>query len=894
MSFGGIVDSSPRVDTVFAERRPTSEADENLGQHATNRPRLRILPRQGLPRSFGVDRKLENLFLSVKKNEDNGQNSRYSGSPVSAENAFDVLNEILNEGKDTPETLWAQFEEVVRTSAWKTSLLQSADIKAAKMIFQELLLQICTVRSREPFRQSLPAPAKIIRIYLKHGLMEYWWDKVFWMQLGVLVNWSRDRLHNSPTGEVPAHENTNRLVGDILEVWEVFMEVHGNETNSQKFGDDPPELINCDTAVPASMTTAQRVSTGWRGLPMSADIKFRSIQAPTASVHRFLHFLPNHINDRRTIRVAGAAELTRDCIQFFAKKHLITESVSEFAQPFLDLMEHVFQGKKLYSPTAIACLGEQGIPAKAANAVCSRWGFKPPGMETKDVPKEESSPPHNPRFAHMMSEWKIGKYEHISKRIGKAVEKSNPLLLSNLWQGCQSMLVPNQPEEPALEALYRHFIIASFSLRNPRLATEVWNFMTQSGHRPNLTHWNAMLAGCVKNEDLLSLQGVWSNLKAAGFEPDAYAWTTWIGGLIRCGQWQRGLQALEELGEIWKKPPSSDASAGSSDFTSPVPSHIPINAAISACLATGKPELVPHILQWAKLQDVSLNIRTFNIMLRNLVRRHDHAAIDALLISMHDHGCAPDIITVTIVLNGLLQSPNSTFLTLSPTAQHDGILNILRKLEKLGLPATVKTYCTLLDGLLRPNDANIFAAYAVLSHMTEQKLKPSSSIYTILATHYFSLQPPDIASVDALWQRIRSEGGLRDHYFFDRMIEGYARFGETEKMLAILRNALAEGKTPSWVALTAIVRALKQAREWRLLSDLVTDVLDEQKGILRLGERGQTGKDHFWVLVNQLVEDGYIQLPDSNKPQNDRRHKTTTTEEQLTEDESNISTTNTA
>lgn len=865
VSFGRLVDSSLRGETDLIERRPTSEAKDDRGYNAPNGPPLRIPWRHKLPRSYGVDRKLENLFLSTQRQGDKGQSLRYSGGPVSTDNAFEVLSDMLNEGKATPEDLWVKFEEVVRTNAWKTSLYEQ-DVKLMDVIFREFLLQVCKVRSQEPFRQSLPAPAKIIRIYVKHGLMKYWWEKIFWLQLGVLVNRGRDLLCGQRTGEVPAHENINRLAGDILEVWEVFMEEHGSRTSSQSFGHDPPNLINCDTSMPASMTIAQRVSTGWRGLPTSADIKFRSvIRAPTEKLHRFLHFLPNHPNVRETIRVAEAAVLTRDYIQFFAKNHLITKSTIEFAQPFLELMEHIFQGKKLHASLAVLCLGEQGIPARTASAVLHQWGFKPTVTELKDAPKEGLSSSRKPRFAHMELEWKQKRYSVLSKRVGRAVERSDPSTLSDLWHSFQSMPVLNELEEPACEAMYLQFLVAFFSLRQPDLATGVWNYMIKSGHRPNLKHWNAMLAGCVKTKDLLSLQGVWSNMKADGFEPDAYTWTTWIGGLIRCEKWQEGLQALDELGEIWKKPPSSDARPDSNDFFEPpVPSSFPVNAAISACLAIRKPELVPHILQWAKTQNVPLSTSTFNIMLRPLVRQGNHAAIDALLVSMQHHGCAPDIITVTINLNGLLNSPNSAFRTLSPTAQHDAIVTILRNMESLGLPATVQTYCTLLDGLLRPEKANIFAAHAVLSHMADQKLKPSSSIYTILATHYFGQSPPDLASVDALWQRMRSEGGIRDRYFFDRMIEGYARFGKVEKMLALLRDALAEGKTPSWIALTAIVEALKRAREWRLISDLVAGVLNEGKGILRHGEGEQSGKGHFWALVDQLVEEGYIQIPDPN------------------------------
>lgn len=929
VSFGELADSSLCDETTTNERRAIEGFHLDLEENARKRPPLSVPWRHKLPRPYGVDRKLENLFSATQQQRDKGQNLRYSGGPVSENTALESLSDMLNEGKATPEAMWAQFEEVIRTNAWKSTrlhIIDEVDLKLKKAIFRELLLQICEVRSREPFRQSIPSPATVIRIYVKHGLMEYWWEKILWLQLGAMIDLGRGTFYKIRTGDIPAHENINQSAASILEVWEVFMEVHGNRissSNSQILGHDPPNVSNCDTSMLATMSTSQRVSTGWRGLPTSADIKFRSVRAPKEKLHRFLHYLPNHPNVRETIRVAEAAVLTRDYIQFSARRHLISEAMVEFAQPFLELMEHIFEGQRLHTTLAILCLGEQGVTPGTARDVLRRWSLNPRVTELPDASnhnlsalrkelfasekassiseeassasekassaseknpsaseevstasenvstaseevssasKEASSALCKPRFAHVELKWKKKRYEVFSKKIGRALEKCDPSYLADLWHTFQSMPVLNEPEEPALEALYLHYIVAFFSLRQSDQATEVWNYMIKSGLSPNLKHWNAMLAGSATSKDILSLQGIWSNLKAAGFEPDAYAWTTWIHGLMRCGEWQQGLQALEELGEVWKKTTSSDAIPVANDFQPPVLSIIPINAAISGCYGLHKPELIPHILQWAESQNVPLETSTFNIMLKPLVYEDDHTATDALISSMQRHGCAPDIITVTVILNRLLHGPNSAFLKLSPTAQHDAILTILRKMEQQGLPATVKTYCTILDGLLRPGKANIFAAHAVLSHMANKNLKPSSSIYTILATHYFEMRPPDLAAVDTLWQRIRSDGGIRDHYFFDRMIEGYARFSRVEKMLAMLRDALTEGKTPSWLALTAIVNALKRAREWATLTDIVTDVLDEENGILRHGEVEPSGKGHFWAVVDQLVEDGYIQV----------------------------------
>lgn len=863
VSFDGLVSSHSREQATVKTSRTLDGIKQDLKSKFTNGVPLRVPWRHKFPRPYGIDRKLEKLFFAAQQQRNEGRNLRYSGNPESAKQSFEVLSDLLDGGKATPEDLWAQLEEVVRISGLETSSLQTTDEEDAKLkrtILRKLLLQICEVRSQEPFRQSVPSSANIIRIYVKNGFMEYWWEKIFWLQLGILVNWSQALLYKPKTGEVVAHENINRLVGDILEVWEVFMEVHGNRTDplhAQLFNHDLPNLSTCDSASSAGMSIAQRVSTGWRGLPTDADIKFRTMQAPTENVHRFLHFLPNHPNRRETIKIAEAAILTRDCVRFFAKEHLISEAVVMFAQPFLDLMEHVFQGKKLHVPVAIQCLGERAVSAGTAYVVFRHWSFKSSITGTSSTSRES---PQKSRFAHMELEWKQKRYAVISTRIGRAIEKSDPTALTEIWQSFQSMPVLNEPEEPALAVRYLQFLMAGFKLRQPEFATEVWNYMIKSGHQPTRRHWNAMLQGCSKIGDLLSLQGVWISFQSAGFEPDSYAWTTWISGLIRCGEWEQGLQALEKLGEIWKRNIPSEAKPAD-DFVPLAPSIVTINAVISACQHIRKPEMVQYILQWAESQNVPLETSTFNIMLQPLVLQTDHGEIESLLESMQQHGCAPDIITVSIVLKRLIRSPDSAFSTLSATAQHDAILTILRKMEEQGFPATSKTYSTILDGLLRPDNANIFAAHAVLSHMAAQNLKPSSTIYTILATHYFQQQPPDLAAVEALWKRMRSEGGIRDRYFFDRMIDGYARCDVIEKMFALLRDALAEGKTPSWIALTAMLHALHRAREWALAMELVADVLDEKTGVLRHGEFERTGKGHFWALVDSLVYDGFIRLP---------------------------------
>ena len=205
----------------------------------------------------------------------------------------------------------------------------------------------------------------------------------------------------------------------------------------------------------------------------------------------------------------------------------------------------------------------------------------------------------------------------------------------------------------------------------------------------------------------------------------------------------------------------------------------------------------------------------------------------------------------------MFRNPTAPFFDKSVADQQKAVADIFDEMSKAGINPTPHTYSTLLHSLLSTATPNLPAARAVLTRMAAEKIKTSSHIYTILITHYFEASPPDLQAIDATWKRMQMEGTRPDHVFFDRMIEGYARCNEMEKMLHFLRMMPKAGTIPGWLALVEALRLLKHREEYELCAELVNDINNE-KGLLRLGTRGWKGEEEFWALVSELRMAGLI------------------------------------
>lgn len=554
----------------------------------------------------------------------------------------------------------------------------------------------------------------------------------------------------------------------------------------------------------------------------------------------------------------AAAIMTRDILD--AEKIDCTPLLGEF-------LRTLRKGARLNIWTAEACLREAGSTSEIIDKALKRW--TPPKEETTQNPSRIRD-----RFGERRwnTPWDDLEYAQRIGDIDGALHRKDTEDLINIWENFQEYLKANQPIGPETkDMILARFLRNFWGLSRSDQAIKIWNYMISSGQMPSQIHWNAMLSGCVRAKDISSLQQIWANMSRLKQRPDINTWTTYIHGLIKLRKWQEGLAALETLGRTWKgtpakgRPSSRDIQHAPNSVT---PTIAPVHAALSALIDTHRFELTPIIIAWAKSQNLRLETYTFNILLKPLVYSGTPEEIQSHLQQMAVHECPPDVATFTIIINGLVSHKHSSFHNLSQEAQEKSILSILTDMEEKGVSPNAYSYSTLIDGLLGgkyetkrnadPNSYNIFAARTVLAHMQSRNLQPSTHIYTILMTHYFSCKPPDLAAIDSLWNSIEQSGQIKtlDPWFYDLLIEQYAEIDEIEKALQFLRIVPDQGKSPGWRALYGTLAALNRAQEWDLCRELMRDVEDTKEGLLRHGQGTFKMKPDFYALVDELRAKG--------------------------------------
>lgn len=770
------------------------------------------------------------------------------------EKQYLVLKRMLQKENPSLKDLWTQTKKVLKLKPAE-SLKHAPWAQKVPLLVQrtlaDILLLICRCRSLDLSSLKIPAAPEVIKLYLTHKVMLSNWDDILWIKIGALLEVVHQLPKDATAVEGFDPHDATRLLQEILDIWEIFMEEYGTTDHSVKTkppkSESPDQLENIGGSVP---TLSDRTRT-WRGLPNNLDTRLPSLSARSAIRQRFLKFLPKYPN-RPLNGIAEAALLTHDCIDILKTNSVISDSVIKSAQPFQTFVRNLnYKGYHLIG-LVIDMLKTKGLSPRIADLAVASWEAAP---KSKMVSVGRPTSVLNKKVFQQSTEWKMQQIRLISQDLARAVQRSDTGLASKLWQRFYDNSIHDGVMESSQDQILSQFITAFFSLRRPEQAVDVWNAMVRWNLTPKQKHWQAMIVGSTKAKDLTSVQQIWSNMKAAGFEPDTKSWTAWIHGLIKCGEWQIGLAALEELGRLWRRAPGEAKTNGTDQL---LPTIEPVNGAITALLATDKADLVPKVFRWAKSQNLTLNTSTFNIMLRPAIRKDRIDDVYHLLSEMQIHNCQPDIVTFTIILNGLLSNPTSSFHTQTPEAQQSTVLSLLSTLQNNGLTATAHTYSTVLDGLLSPQTLNLSAARAVLDHMACSNLKPSPHIYTILVSHYFDTSPPNLAAIDSLLHRIRQEKGVLDPVFYDRMIEGYARMGEVEKMLQFVRRAPKEGKSPSWMALLAVLKELVRQQEWVFVKEFVADVSDQEEGLLRHGEGSKVGRDWFWELVDDLRVGGVL------------------------------------
>ncbi|KAL9103869.1 MAG: hypothetical protein Q9163_001147, partial [Psora crenata] len=720
--------------------------------------------------------------------------SRYSRRPIEqaehleaklsniAEQLLDLQRQLDDESASLEE-IWHCCDKIIESPLWKENvrsrILQREDIFS---VFQTILREVTRRRSIEVNAMSL-SPVNILAAYRRNGAIKFWWHEVLWIQLGNVLRLRAERDLEGP-GDAQIIK-FGALLQDILQVWMMFMQVHHQprEVEQRTTWNDSANNVLHFPSSPLVTPEAPKKLEGWQALSYMAKDGEAQPALPQQLSLRFQYLLGNATRTRKMSNVAAAAILTLHYLKVFNTVDPSRGRLLAHAEPFMRFLDRVAENVHWDCPGFEFCLQNVAVPSKAIHAARGEWACSP-------VNAVKSSPSVRKLSGTSMEKtpsiWDGKNIERLLSDLNHIKDSSDAAEAAKLWRRTQPTLNSRGlKDEKVRSNIFARFLTTLFAVRQQDEAVDVWNHMVNTGHKPGLNHWNAMMHGCNSIKDISSLEGIWVRMRESKVQSDNELWTTYIHGVIKAGKWQQGLQLLEQLGREWKT-------------NTLVPSLGPIHGALSGLLQIDKRGMLPTIVAWARSQGLRPTVHTYNILLRPLARSGTPQEIQALLETMAKDDCQPDIFTYTMILNGLVHFEHSPFHTLSQKEQDESINTLLTEMQANNINPTPHTYTTILDGLLdsKYHEPNIPAARKVISRMHTAGIHPPPHIHVILLTYYFSLSPPDLHAIDSLLHTLLHNPSTApknlDHVFYDRLISNFANIGEPEKALTFLKRMVAE------------------------------------------------------------------------------------------------------
>lgn len=490
---------------------------------------------------------------------------------------------------------------------------------------------------------------------------------------------------------------------------------------------------------------------------------------------------------------------------------------------------------------------------------------------------QESDMLEDVEFRHPVEKKTKMNIQNMRSKLDKAVREQDGGKLDQLWavasqwriQASSDDAKNKKPSGGVLTPfLFNKFIFSYMALRHPNRAIEVWNTMLKNEIRPNSATWTAMLVGGRVSRDAKAFDQIWLQMQTRNVELTSEAWSVRITGLIESWRIDDGVRTLNEMGQVWiaaakakypkLKPEELLRLEESMVKGAAKPSIDTVNLTVVALIKRHKSEGVRPVLDWAARFGIAPTSFTYNILLRPLIRAGDTKGASRLIKEMGESGIAPDAGTfVTIIDETLRAEENYTI-----EEQKSTIDQIFNEMEAAGLEPSQGVYGHIIHGLIdnlnKTGSSDLTVVHAVIARMAKQGLHPGSVEYTDIASFLFRQSPPDIAAVDQLIARSRLNDKVLGHMFWDCILEGYARAGETPKAMQIykeIRSRRSEMTNTkfAWRAMSELVLALTRDGDWDVAREVVRQRRIDAGGIAVRGRMGGNIMEvEFWELMKEL------------------------------------------
>jgi hypothetical protein len=872
----------PSTRDPFSEPDHRAQHDDDFFVRSPEEQQLLEQIRQ--PRNRGRDRHLEDLFSASLSGSQRAEKPRISSTTGRQDVASKVktgietelagtiaeLQQLLISSTPTDITtaikLWRIFKTKLlpgkENREWTAALRIDGYHSAPHPVFSEFIRHIVVSWCHNP-TSELPSPTQL-RLHLRglHLLLPSSWERMVWPMVMSLYE-SRASAQQDLTSR-PETE----IMDELIALWRyLFLQF-----------------------APAIQGGSE--SSEWPAIPSPASMKSSAIWKNTTFYHRFFDILRKYPAPpmRKASSLPAAALASLDLLgRRLDLDSIESAKVEHF--PFLMLIANMaFKARRGVKYDLLRNITDFSASPNAASNLTDLLDNLPfiigriraLTASLQPLQEEEADQSSNASVSSLMTSlW--------AKRIGRVEEARDGARLHRLWnEACSEYTSEGAPSRLQMpEVLFELFLRAAFKLRQFEMVTEVFETMIATyGKITRTMTWNTLLQMLQQKRDDAGMDRAWQAMIMNGAKPNSISWAIRIHAIISAKRVADGLAMLEEMDRTWQdaamKLKGLDNRKArpnlTSDNTLALRSQVEdtpgaprvdtnvINVTLSALIRTRKMPRRRHgipppppqddptihrVLEWAASRGIQPNVTTYNLFIGDALHHGNGQEVSNVLQTMEERNIQPDSYTLSHLLNARFRS--SSTQVGSEEEMATSVTGLLSDFQNLGLHLNAHHYSILVDGLLRRHN-NPKAARAVLAYMRANGMQPTPYIYTMLATYYFSQNPPAVDAVAALCQDMRRMDDMLNvsSHFFGRVIEGYARINDLGNMMAMFNQMAKDNRPPTWLLLQVVIRKFVEIDERATAESIFEDVC-ARRGPMRHGIYGsRQQRKMFWQQMSEL------------------------------------------
>lgn len=753
---------------------------------------------------------------------------------------FDIRQE-----RHSPERTWATFLTLLRMNDREAS-------KGLRKLSSTLFAKTTKAWCEGNAGGLLLPPSAVLQRFTKLDIKVHWNDlEVLWE---MLLRTALDQIRGVPTLHAPP--SLLELSTELLNTWDWWLQRPGDNT---------------------SVTISENASLTWQTIVASEQMLNISSWSSNAVRARFDYIFPTaNAESRGKTNKYGLLIGTYGVLQIAIERNVLGPA-RERALPLLTFVNLLctnanmrpFLVQSYWRPiVGVENKVRLGRTLKQYLARQVPLIAIPIGSSIDPTPGQ-SEPVSDTRFgvmrglaaAHLTADAQI----LFDRRIKRAGAVKDYRRLEQLWK---EVLDWSERDKSFLnEGIYEQILRGFMLSHHPQRAIETWNHMLTAGIKPDINIYQSMIYCFSQIFDESGIDAMWSMMIEAGIQPVHGTWVTRIRAYTHARLWKKAIRCFDEMLGQWldacrahnKNIKSGDLPA-LGDFEQALkPTTKMMNAALLALNTAHQQQEVTRLLKNCKTIGVPFNQHTYNSLLLAALKEGADGEVDALFTRMQREGIEPDVATFTMLINSIFRG-DAIESTLDE--RKEAARSLLNAVQAQGLEANSWTFTSIINGLLKMDhlekrntaEPNIEAAYEILAYMQQKEIPLTLQIYTALVTAHFAEQPkPNISAVDAIWDKARlDQTVILDQVFYDRLIEGFARFGQIPKMKLALAQSSRNGQIAGWVALAQMLKALAQVGDWTSAEDVVHNMrLEEETGVVRK----RIGKAYFIETAKEYALD---------------------------------------